>query len=319
MKLILTNQSGEYDITQLITSMTWSGDISQVARKLEFGMVVSPSDSYIPKVYIGLGNRLRLYDNSGKELFRGTVFFKEKSYHGSEMKVTAYDNLIYLTKSKMSRNFKKMMPETITQQVCSMLGVTPGSLVSTGVPVDFIASAITGYDIIMSAYTRAAWKNGKAYFAIMQQGKLDVMEKGQNIVDGTLDSTVNIMDSNYSETIESMVNQFQITDENGNTLKYYSDDSLIKPYGMIQDVMQKEQGKDPVAAAKNSIKGVERKASLQCLGDASCIAGYGVKVKEAYTGLTGLFWIDSDSHTFQDGQHTMQLTLDFVNTMDAKE
>lgn len=108
-------------------------------------------------------------------------------------------------------------------------------------------------------------------------------------------------------------------DENGNTLQYHFDDSLRKPYGMIQDVVQKEKDKDPVAAAKNLIKGVERKASLQCLGDVACITGYGVKVKEAYTGLTGLFWIDSDSHTFQDGQHTMQLTLNFVNTMDAKE
>lgn len=206
MKVILTSQSGEQDITQLVTSMTWSGDINQVARKLEFGVVVSPTDPYIQRVYIGLGNKIRLHSDNGQELFKGTVFFKEKSYHGNEMKVTAYDNLVYLTKSKMSKSFKQATPEAITQQVCAELGVTSGSLAATGIAIDYIASAMTGYDIIMSAYTRAAWQNGKAYFAIMQQGKLNVMEKGQNIVSVVLDLIINISDSSYSETIESMVN-----------------------------------------------------------------------------------------------------------------
>ena len=37
------------------------------------------------------------------------------------------------------------------------------------------------------------------------------------------------------------------------------------------------------------------------------------------TGLYGKFYIESDTHTFEDGKEMMQLTLAFSNMMDEKE
>ena len=42
-------------------------------------------------------------------------------------------------------------------------------------------------------------------------------------------------------------------------------------------------------------------------------------VQESKSGLYGLFYIESDSHTFMDGKHEMSLTLAFENMMDEKE
>lgn len=37
------------------------------------------------------------------------------------------------------------------------------------------------------------------------------------------------------------------------------------------------------------------------------------------TGLNGVFWIDSDTHTWENGTHIMSLELNFKNIMDSKE
>ena len=54
-------------------------------------------------------------------------------------------------------------------------------------------------------------------------------------------------------------------------------------------------------------------------GDLACIAGNGVEVYDKATGLSGVFWIDSDTHTWENGTHIMNLELNFKNIMDSKE
>lgn len=59
----------------------------------------------------------------------------------------------------------------------------------------------------------------------------------------------------------------------------------------------------------------ERKGTIQNLGNAKCITGNAVKVVEPYTGMVGLFYIDSDTHTWANGVYTNKLTLAWENTM----
>lgn len=63
----------------------------------------------------------------------------------------------------------------------------------------------------------------------------------------------------------------------------------------------------------------ERKGTIQNLGNAKCITGNAVKVVEPYTGMVGLFYIDSDTHTWQNGIYTNKLTLAWENTMGSEK
>mgnify|MGYP001470679857 CR=1 FL=1 len=67
------------DITEIVTSITWSGDYKQAARALEFGIAVHPHDAYLPRITLKMGDMVALIDDKGKELFQGYVFFKEKN------------------------------------------------------------------------------------------------------------------------------------------------------------------------------------------------------------------------------------------------
>ena len=83
IKLICQKATGEkLDITNLLTTITWSGDYKSCARKLEFSLISSATDINIPKVDIPLMSLILFYEDNN-ELFRGFVYEREKSSDNS--------------------------------------------------------------------------------------------------------------------------------------------------------------------------------------------------------------------------------------------
>ena len=79
IKLIYQKTNGEkLDITNLLESITWSGDYKSCARKLEFSLIQSATDINIPKVDIPLMSLILFYEDNN-ELFRGFAYEREKS------------------------------------------------------------------------------------------------------------------------------------------------------------------------------------------------------------------------------------------------
>ena len=308
------------DITQLVHKVTWSGSRTAVARKLVFQYVQDVRDPNLPVYPIDDGETVHGYDEDGNEVFIGNVYDIEKDVKSSLVTVTAFDHLFILAKSRTTKKFVNMTPEDITTAVCKELGVAVGELAQTRTPVSFIATRKTGYQIIMMAYTEAAKKLNKdkeekdkvRYHPVMNGSKLDIITKGTLIEGYEANGLTNLLDSCYKESIEQMVNQILITDEQGNQTGYYKDDDLIKKYSMIQDVYKSDPKKDTQAEVKALIKKPERSAALDCLGDYRVKAPYSIKVKELLL-QPGQFWIKSDVHTCENGTHMMKLELEFEN------
>ena len=171
----------------------------------------------------------------------------------------------------------------------------------------------------MIAYTQAGYQTGNVYIPIMKDiNKLSVIQKDQysNVV---LEGTYNLEDSTYSVTSENVVNKVVITDKEGNAVKTLEDIDSMNKYGTIQKVYKTQDGKDSNVEAKALMHGIDKNGSALALGDVRAISGYSVAVQESKSGLYGLFYIESDSHTFMDGKHEMSLTLAFENMMDEKE
>ncbi len=85
---------------------------------------------------------------------------------------------------------------------------------------------------------------------------------------------------------------------------------------MFQETYTKEDGVDAKTGAKALLGDATQKLSIEAIGNITCLSGYSVIVHDSATGLNGKYWITSDSHTFEDGIHTMSLELDF-KSMDA--
>ena len=54
MRLLVNNR----DLSQLVGTVTWSGDSKQVARKLVFTVATRASDRFLPKVPISEGDQV---------------------------------------------------------------------------------------------------------------------------------------------------------------------------------------------------------------------------------------------------------------------
>lgn len=117
-----------------------------------------------------------------------------------------------------------------------------------------------------------------------------------------------------------MVNVVRIYNEKGTQIGEVKNEKQVKKYGIYQQIYKKEKGVNEKTAAKNLLQGVEKRVTVNGIdGNLACIAGNGVVVCDKAAGLNGLFWIDSDTHTWENGIHTMDLELNFKNIMDKKE
>lgn len=321
MKIILyKNQSNtSYDITDFIDGVTWSGDYQQVARTLAIGILFPTTDMNFERVNIEVGDKIRLYEYD-LELFRGIVWSKNMDSSSQFIKVTCYDDLIYMTKSQIAKVYTAVTPENVTKQLCSEFNITAGSLATTGYSRNYVALAQTPYDVIQASYTYASKQNGKKYMPRMMNGKLHVIEKGTSQANVILDPRYNLQNIKYDQNLDKMINSVIVyKNDDGSTVLTETKQDWINKYGKLQKAISYEEEKDNRELAQKEISDLERKAEAKAFGHPGCIAGNIVYVRDDHTGLIGKFYIDADNHTWNQGIHSMTLTLNFENLMDEKE
>ena len=314
IKLICQKVNGEkLDLTNLLINVTWSGDYKSCARKLEFSLISSPMDKNIPKVDIPIMSTIIFYEDNN-ELFRGFVYEREKSSDNA-MSFLCYDYCAKLNDIKVSKNIKNQTASTIYSNFLSEYGLNKGDIIKANTGVTKVFLGVTAYDMIMTAYTEEAKSTGKKYMLYSKGNKFYSAEKGIVKLKLSFEEGKNILSSSFKESVSNMVNKVLIVDENGNKVSEVKNEEWHKAYGLFQDVYKQQEGKDSNAEAKAMLKDIEQTCNLTGFGDTTCITGCGVQVKDTHTGLVGLFYIDSDTHTWEGGNYTIDLELNFKNIM----
>lgn len=308
-------KNGEtYDITQIVTKVTWSGDINACSRKLEFSTISSATDKNIPNFDIPLSSLVVLYED-GKELFRGFIFDRGKDSSKTAKDYLAFDYAQKLNNIKVSYNIKDKTASEIMNMALKDYGFRIGKVASANTKIKKVFIKNTLYEMIQTAYTEQSKKDNKKYMIYADKNTINSMEKGITKLQVAFKEGENVISSTFKESVSNMVNKVIIVDENGNKKSEVRDDDMLKIHGLFQEVYKIEEGKDSNLEAKNMLKGVAKTCSLSGFGDTSCRVGYGVEVKDTHTGLTGLFYIDSDTHTWEGKTYKIDLGLNFVNIM----
>lgn len=308
------------EITQLIDSITWSGDYTQCTRTLRFEMLSYYPDKNIPSVPCELGDAVTfMYGN--RVLFQGYVFDRQKGTEQKSISITCYDAGIYLKRNETSKKYKGITPEAVTKSLCREFGINTGAIVPTQIAVTRNFVGVSLYQIIQTAYTLAAEKTGKNYMIRFDGLKLTVIEKKKDENTLILAAGKNLMSAIVTESISSMINQVAVYNSDDVLIKSVKDEELINRYGLMQGYLRQSDGEDAVKKAERilSDNGLSQKITVNNLGNTANITGGTVVVKEPYTGLYGLFYIDADVHTWKRGQYYNKLTLNFKNIMDEQE
>ena len=312
------NNKKWYNITPLLDTVKCSGDYKQCCRQLEFSLVASSNDVNIPKVKIENADYVYLYEN-GLRIFEGLIYKISKNSSNNTIEYLAFDYGVKLNDIKVSYNAKGKTANEIVNKVCADYRLNKGDIAITNVKTDKVFIGTTIYEMLMTMYTEASKVDGNKYMIRYVGDKLNVVKKGDIKLKISFEEGKNLINSTFSESIEKMVNKVILVDEFGNIKSEVRNEADRSKYGLFQDVLKVEEGKDNNAIAKNMLKGVEQTCSLEGYGGTSCITGRAITVKDSYTGLVGLFYIDSDVHTWTGGDYNISLGLNFQNIMNEVE
>lgn len=318
-KVILKNKTGSVDVTNMINEIVWSGSTSEIARTLQLNFLYPLHDIYAPKIYPNIGDEMYLYDDNGKELFRGRVFYNERFGEQGTIQITCYDDAIRLSKSKGTYNFKNKTAEAITTTVCNDLGIEVGTLAKTGVPQKLLCSSMGMHEIIKTAYDGASGQNGKKYYITMREGKLCVDQVGKEVIDYVLRDDVNILEGSYSENAEGVVNKVKIYDENDKYLGVVQNDKLISLLGTFQDIYTKEEDKQARVMAQSMLQDITREIQITAIGNSSCLSGKTIKTVDSLTKIEGTSYIEEDEHIWHNKIYKIVMKILYIKPLETEE
>ncbi|WP_329758935.1 hypothetical protein [Allisonella histaminiformans] len=315
------------DITDYVTKLTWSGDSDQAARKVDFSIVYNMANkdkAFIP-LDLKVGGFIYLYYQESAmsdeiEIFEGRIFYRKRQSEGYAFDFTCFDDMIYLAKSNMRAIISGTASAAITQ-VCNEIQIPVGTLpADLSCKVNFICddkSCTEAIRMILDNQQAADLSNGKDtyYLPVCINGKVNIIKKGELITGYIATADTNITAAEHSENIENMVNRIKAVDDNGTVCQMFTNNDDVKHFGMIQKIYKMQPPKDGetvdnVKAAKAKLSRQKDESSLKGTGYIQCITGYAIQVQEEQ--LKGKFYIKSDTHTFDNGIHTMDLTLEYI-------
>lgn len=315
------------DVTEYIISFTWSGDNNEAARKVEFSIAfnnVSKDSTFVnPKIELGSTVIVKyiesVSDLDSKEitLFKGKIWIQNRDTSSFEKRFTAYDDLIFLAKSKLNKKFKDSTVYDDIKQVANEWGfdVVLDKGVTLDAKGDFIADGMSCTEIFKKALSLQSAKDNKKY-SIMALDENNNIIIGDNstkeVANFSLTDKTNIISSSHGESIENLVSLVYISDTNGDTSpdKSVKGEWAFNRFGKVTEIYKPDDKVDTKTAATQLLHSVDIEASLSAIGNIYCVAGKSIEIQEE--NLKGKFFIKSDSHSFSNGQHTMNLTLDFT-------
>jgi len=244
--------------------LTWEENDGELAVRLEVEIQNQQlRDGKWLHQKISLGSQVVLLAEWGegwKEIFRGTVFsWDYRTDPLGHFAITAYDQLIYLTKSKDDRYYKAgTTAKTIIQDIAKAWGIPLGTV--QGPEVALAKQVFRGdtlADMIFSVLEQAKKRGAGKWIVRSKQGKIDIIRPGQNSPVYCFSADVNVSNVKDHQDIEDLVTRVKIIgaeDKEGRAPVAAKRDGRTE-FGVLQEVVYRRQY-DNLAAAKSAAQDI---------------------------------------------------------------
>lgn len=316
MELILTQAHGKKrDVTSLYQTITWSGDKRAISRSLH-AILAAPKDGEdLPRVATGDGLFLAL---DGKAVFSGKIYQRSQKSEEHTADMTAFDGGYRLGRNDGTYRFSGASPEAITRTVCADYGFAVASLPTTRARIRRIFAGVPLSKIIQTVWTLAEEQTDTHFAIYWTPDGLVVRERGISTLSPILRPRSNLMDATVREDASRCVSRVAIYDQHGNRLRTIDGDGEVeKLLGVMERHIKqsKNGGAEADANAKRLLEEgrIQQSVSVNVMGDPALITGETVVVEEEQTGLSGIFWVEADRHTWKNGQYFTALDLNCRN------
>ncbi len=257
--LILLRPDGQrIDLQPFLRSLSWEENDGELAVRLEaeFHNQQLPDGKWLHQL-IPLGGQVFLYADWGsgqQEIFRGTIFaWDYQTDPLGHFSITAYDQLIYLMKSKDDRFYQAgQTAKAIIEDIAKAWGIPLGTVQGPDVALaKQVFRGDTLADMIYSVLNEAKKKGGGKWIVRSKQGKIDVIRPGQNSPVYRFAHDENVDSIQDRQDIEELVTRVKIIgaeDKEGKAPVVATLDGRTE-FGTLQEVVYQRQF-DNAAAAK---------------------------------------------------------------------
>ncbi|MCT4597482.1 MAG: hypothetical protein N4A50_06340 [Vallitalea sp.] len=317
ISIIMQNTStGEiYDISQLVTNISWDTVRIGKPAELSFAMVIEKG------LEISEGSIIYFIKDDTK-IFYGYIF-KISRTSDETLSITAYDQMRYLL-NKDTFVFKNKRADEIVQKIATDFNIRTGVLENTSYKIPLmVEDGQTLIDIIYKSIDNTLINTGEMYVLYDSFGSLtlkNIKSMFNNLIIG--DESL-LTSYSFDRSIDGdSFNKIKLYKDNKNTGKrevfIVKDSSNINKWGLLQyyekvnDKLNEAQIRkraEQLVFVKNR---VEKGLSLDCIGDLSVRAGTSIYVDIKGMELKQRFIVDSAKHSFSNNQHTMSLTLKVI-------
>lgn len=301
-----------YDLSKRLISATWSGSVKQCCRQLDLTLAASAAAPVFALPDLPLWSAAEGWLGD-RRLFQGKVVYRKRDGENNAVGLRCLDYGLYLTNNSKPYSFA-CTPEEAVRQICADFQLEVGRLAATGVTVRRKFTGKMLHQIIYTMYTKAAERTGKKYVIRVDGKQVSVVEK-PTTGSVVLAPRVNIRGSSIAEDGTNCCNTVVIYSESGRVLRTLGGWDQLQ--GLLQRSVVQRDGEDAGPEARAVLEeGEERQTvAVEVDGDPALVSGEAVVVRETTAGVSGLFWIDSDTHIWRDGDYKTRLSLNFRNLM----
>lgn len=306
-----------FDISQLITSASWTTQLDGYAGKMNLNL--APDASFVANNGSPVSFRV---DDKG--LFFGYMFDNRVNGKG-EVSYTLYDQSRYL-KNKDTYVIKNMSQSAVFSMLCKDFKLkhkvtAPSTYILPPKVHDNKALAeILEYGVDMTLINTGQWFVIYDNFGVLEFNNVNNLKTDLIIGDESL-----LSDYEFGQSIDQdTYNQIKLVQENKKTEKreayIVKDSSTISTWGTLQYFEKVDEEANPAQIEQRAttllkLKNREtKKLRLKCIGDLRVRAGSGVIVSIANLAERGLptnqyYMVVSCTHNFTHNMHTMDLEM----------
>lgn len=325
MSLIIIKGEQGYDVTQLVEQAKWKGRKGSSSRTLSVTLIDDDGYKHARSgIDVEQGHQC-IFSYDGVELFRGIIMAQTQT-NQKKLQFTAYDNGIYLANNKDTFCYENKTASDVFRDCCTRFGLPMGEVAKCSYKIpELTKSKTTAFDAIADALSLDFDATGIRHYITSSKGKLSLLTRRENILQWVIEVGQNITSYSYSRSIEEIKTRVKMVSKEGTTIAEKSNSELEKKIGIFQEIDQPDESL--TAAQVNDLiesimeeKGTpERTLTVEAMGIAEVISGIGVYIIIPELEISRTFYVDEDTHTFEDNKHTMSLKLNYANDLSKEE
>lgn len=324
MSLIIIKGEQGYDVTQLVEQAKWKGRKGSSSRTLDVTLIDDDGYKHARSgIDVEQGHQC-IFSYDGVELFRGIIMSQTQT-QAKKLQFTAYDNGIYLANNKDTFCYENKTASEIFQDCCARFNLPAGEVAKCSYKIpELTKSKTTAFDAIADALSLDFDATGIRHYVASDKGKLNLLTRRENILQWVIEVGQNLTSYSYSRSIEDIKTRVKMVSKEGTTVAEKSNAELEKRIGIFQEIDQPDESltaaqvNDLIASIMEEKGTPQRTLSVEAVGIAEVISGIGVYIIIPELEISRTFYVDEDTHTFKDNEHTMSLKLNYANDL-AKE